>query len=58
MDENLKSFNKVNSNLGFLVDDLRTKQEQMQALIVKGRESIRKNNIYIQDFKTRVYEVL
>jgi len=58
MDQDLRSFNKVNSNLGFLVDDLRTKQAQMQKLITNGRESLRQNNNYIQDYKTRVYDVL
>jgi len=33
MDQKLKKFNKVNANLGYLVDDLRTRQEQMQELI-------------------------
>jgi uncharacterized coiled-coil protein SlyX len=27
MDQKLKKFNKVNANLGYLVDDLRTRQE-------------------------------
>lgn len=30
MDDKLKSFNKVNANLGYTVDELRTKQEQLQ----------------------------
>jgi chromosome segregation ATPase len=29
MDKNLKHFNKINANLGYIVDDLRTRQEQM-----------------------------
>lgn len=47
MDKRLKEFNKVNANLGFLVDDLRTRQEQMQELIKKSRSSIRKNEMFI-----------
>lgn len=57
MDQRLKQFNKVNANLGFLVDDLRTRQEQMQELIKKSRASIRKNDMFIQGFKTAVYKV-
>jgi len=33
MDIELKSFNRINANLGYLVDDLRTKQEYMQESI-------------------------
>jgi len=29
MDKNLKHFNKINANLGYIVDDLRTRQEHM-----------------------------
>jgi hypothetical protein len=29
IDKNLKNFNKINANIGYIVDDLRTKQEQM-----------------------------
>jgi len=29
MDKDLKKYNKLNANLGYLVDDLRTKQEYM-----------------------------
>jgi len=29
MDRSLKKFNSINANLGFIVDDLRTKQETM-----------------------------
>ena len=37
MDQRLKKFNKVNANLSYLVDDLRTRQEQMVELIKKSR---------------------
>lgn len=29
MDKNLKHYNKINANLGYIVDDLRTRQEHM-----------------------------
>lgn len=32
-DKELKQFNSLNANLGFLVEDLRFKQENMQAAI-------------------------
>ncbi|MFN9909721.1 MAG: hypothetical protein ACK56F_27000, partial [bacterium] len=41
MDKNLKNFNKINANLGYIVDDLRTRQEHMQELIKKNRSKIR-----------------
>ena len=37
MDKNLRQFNKINANLGYIVDDLRTRQEHMQELIKKNR---------------------
>ena len=36
-DRELKMFNQINANLGFLVEDLRLKQEQMQEAIHKAR---------------------
>lgn len=56
MDINLKHFNKVNANLGIIVDDLRDKQEKMQKLIKDNRTKIRKNDILIKSFKDDVYE--
>ena len=56
MDTNLKYFNKVNANLGIIVDDLRGKQEKMQKLIKKNRTMIRNNDILIKWFKDDVYE--
>jgi len=29
MDKNLRHYNKINANLGYIVDDLRTRQESM-----------------------------
>lgn len=57
MDQRLKKFNKVNANLSYLVDDLRTRQEQMVELIKKSRAMIRKNDGDIKRFKTAVYKV-
>jgi septal ring factor EnvC (AmiA/AmiB activator) len=56
MDINLKHFNKVNANLGIIVDDLRDKQEKMQKQIKDNRTKIRKNDILIKSFKDDVYE--
>jgi hypothetical protein len=58
MDKDLKKYNKLNANLGYLVDDLRTKQEYMQESIKKSRAAIRKNEIYIRSYKNAVYWVL
>lgn len=58
MDKNLKHYNKINANLGYIVDDLRTRQEHMQELIKKNRSKIRSNDIYIKGFKNAVYRVV
>lgn len=58
MDNELKKFNIVNSQLGFTVNDLRTRQEEMLELIKTSRRRIRKNEIYIQNFKSAVYQVV
>lgn len=58
MDKNLKHYNKINANLGYIVDDLRTRQEHMQELIKKNRSKIRSNDITIKDYKNRVYKVV
>ena len=57
MDKNLRQFNKINANLGYIVDDLRTRQEHMQELIKKNRAKIRRNEIEIKSFKNAVYWV-
>jgi FtsZ-binding cell division protein ZapB len=43
MDDELKKFNKTNANLGYIVDELRTKQDEIQHLISKYKTKIRKN---------------
>ncbi|CAI2371694.1 unnamed protein product [Moneuplotes crassus] len=58
MDNSLKYFNKVNAGLGVIVDDLRVKQEKMQALIKMNRNTIRTNNILIKSFKDDIYETV
>ena len=58
MDKNLRHYNKINANLGYIVDDLRTRQEHMQELIKKNRSKIRSNDIFIKGFKNAVYWVV
>ena len=56
-DRELQQFNSLNANLGFLVEDLRLKQENMQAAIRAANSQIRKNESYIRSFKNAVYWV-
>ena len=56
-DKELMQFNSLNANLGFLVEDLRQKQENMQAAIRAANSQIRKNDSYIRSFKNAVYWV-
>lgn len=56
-DRELQQFNSLNANLGFLVEDLRLKQENMQAAIRAANSTIRGNEIYIRSFKNAVYWV-
>ena len=58
MDKNLKHYNKINANLGYIVDDLRTRQEHMQELIKKNRTKIRANDIKIKEFKYNVLQTV
>lgn len=58
MDKSLKHFNKINANLGYIVDDLRTRQEHMQELIKKNRSKIRANDIFIKGFTNAVYRTV
>jgi chromosome segregation ATPase len=58
MDKSLRNYNKINANLGYIVDDLRTRQEHMQELIKKNRSKIRSNDIFIKGFKNAVYWVV
>lgn len=55
MDKNLKHYCKINANLGFIVEDLRLRQEQMQKLIKLSGGKIRSNNNEITGYKNRVY---
>ena len=58
MDKNLKHYNKINANLGYIVDDLRTRQENMQEIIKKNRSKIRANDIFIKGFTNAVYRTV
>merc|ERR1719240_736501 len=51
MDRNLKHYNKINANLGYIVDDLKTRQEHMIDMIRDNRTKIRQNDIKIRQFK-------
>lgn len=58
MDKNLKHYCKINANLGFIVEDLRLRQEEMQKLIKISGTKIRKNDNEIKEYKNRVYWVV
>lgn len=58
MDKNLKHYNKINANLGYIVDDLKTRQEHMIDMIRDNRTKIRQNDIKIRQFKNAVYWVV
>ena len=58
MDKNLKHYNKINANLGYIVDDLRTRQEHMGDLIKKNKTKIRSNDIFTKQFKNAIYWVV
>mmetsp|Transcript_26936 Transcript_26936/g.41053 ORF Transcript_26936/g.41053 Transcript_26936/m.41053 type:complete len:247 (+) Transcript_26936:277-1017(+) len=58
MDKNLRHYNKINANLGFIVDHLRKRQEKMQKQIKQNRAKIRSNDIFIKGFKNAVYWVV
>jgi len=58
MDKNLRHYNKINANLGYIVDDLRIRQDHMQVLIKNNRSKIRSNDIVINGFKNAVYWVV
>ena len=55
MDRKLKKYNEQNAYLGFMVEDLRGRQEQIQALIKKSKHIIRTNDQYINGFKNAVF---
>ena len=56
-DKELRVFNTLNASLGFIVEELRFKQENMQAAIRAANSQIRKNESYIRLFKNAVYWV-
>lgn len=56
-DRELRAYNQVNASLGFMVEDLRTRQENMQECIMLARDSIRRNESYIRSYKNAVYWV-
>jgi len=58
MDKNLKHYNKINANLGYIVDDLRTRQEHMIELIKKNRTKIGANEIKKKEYINSVYYVV
>jgi cilia- and flagella-associated protein 57 len=58
MDRNLKHYNKINANLGYIVDDLRTRQEHMGDLIKKNKAKIRQNENFSKGFKNAIYWVV
>ena len=51
MDKKLKKYNEQNEYLGFMVEDLRGRQEQIQSLIRKSKNIIRSNEQFINGFK-------
>ena len=55
MDKKLKEYNTINANLGYIVDDLRDRQEFMGKLIKDNRDKIRHNDHTINSFKNAVY---
>ena len=55
MDKKLKEYNTINANLGYIVDDLRERQEYMGKLIKDNRNKIRHNDHTINSFKNAVY---
>lgn len=58
MDKELKKYNTINASLGYMVDDLRTRQETMQEVIKQNRDIIRTNQMYINNFKNAVHLVV
>jgi len=58
MDKELNKYNDLNAALGFMVDDLRTRQETLQEVIKRHRDIVRSNESYISGFKNAVYWVV
>jgi len=58
MDSELKHFNRVNANLGLIVDDLRMRQEGMQLEINKQHTKLKEQTYYVKVFKRDVQETV
>lgn len=58
MDKNLKHYNKINANLGYIVDDLRTRQTSMQEVIDRNKTKIRSNDNRIKEFKHNILQTV
>ena len=58
MDKELRRYNDLNASLGFMVDDLRTRQETLQEHIKRARDTTRKNEAFVNGFKNAVYTVV
>ena len=56
MDQQLKAFNGVNESFGIQVEDLRARQEEMQAGIGRQRAKLRESSNRIQTFKVEMEE--
>ena len=58
MDRNLKHYYKIYANLGYIVDDLRTRKEHIGDLIKKNKAKIRQNDNFNKGFKNAIYQVV
>ena len=58
MDKQLKKFNRVNENLGIFVEDLRKRQEDMQAQTMKHRARLREANNHFYTFRVAMEECI
>ena len=50
MDKSLRRYNKINGNLGVVVDELKNKQTELHEINGRNRMLIRKNENYIKGF--------
>lgn len=55
LDAQLRKYNQMNANLGFMTDDLRQRQENMQDSIRANRAKISENDMKIKNYKNAVY---
>ncbi len=58
MDDQLKNFNRMNAQMGIIVEDLKDNQDAMSLMIAKNRTKIRANEILKKDFKDDVYDTV